>query len=390
MRGTVVRRCPVCDKNNSRCKHKEANYAIVYWYGGKQIWKRIGPNKKAAEKRLGEVCFQIEQGIYHKPKVATLKQFVDVWNRDYVGGRQMKPSTKRSYDSMLRHRILPMLGHYKLTEISPHSIQSFMSSMLKKLEPKTANNHLILLKTIFKQARIWRYIHEDPTEFVDKAKLKHKEMSFLEPSQIALLLKHSDEPFKTLFMTAVMTGMRQGELLALKWGDIDWSSNYIQVRRGLHWHSQREMGDRKDRWEFIDPKTIQSRRRIILSPRLKEALEIHRINSTEGPLNLVFCTTNGTPLDDRNLVQREFAPTLERAGIKKIRFHDLRHTFASLLIAQKESPKYISSQMGHASITTTMDRYGHLFEVDNAESGSKLDSQIFQSTIHNRPLVLSV
>lgn len=197
-------------------------------------------------------------------------------------------------------------------------------------------------------------------------------MDFLNPEEIRLLLEHSPEPDKTIFLIAILTGMRKGEVLALQWGDVDWNSDTIYVRRSLRFKMRKNIDTEDRRWWFDSPKTKYSTRAIIMSPHLKEALENHRFNQTvefaqkdkgKKPLNadeLIFTNDAGCPVDPDNIIKRKFHPALERAGLRKIRFHDLRHTFASLLIDQGENIKFIQSQLGHASIQTTLDRYGHL------------------------------
>ena len=120
-----------------------------------------------------------------------------------------------------------------------------------------------------------------------------------------------------------------------------------------------------------------SERSIVMSPVLKEALEIHKINAPVSQYDLIFCNREGNPLDPDNLVKREFHALLVTVGLRRIRFHDLRHTYTSLLIAQNENIKFIQSQLGHASIQTTLDRYGHLLPNTQGEVGQRIDKQIF-------------
>ena len=114
-----------------------------------------------------------------------------------------------------------------------------------------------------------------------------------------------------------------------------------------------------------------------MPPSLKEALELYRLQCPVSPHDLIFCTKDGTPLDQRNFIEREFWPTLTRAGLRRIRFHDLRHTYTALLIAQGTNVKFIQSQLGHASVQTTLDRYGHLLPETQRHVGDRLDAQVF-------------
>lgn len=372
-RGTIVKRCPICKKNGSRCAHKEATYSIVYRVGSRQKWESAGSNKKSAERRLAEVTSQINNGSYFAPNAMLFNEFADKWLEGYARVA-VKPSTLRTYTETIRNHFKGAFGDMPVTSISTESIQSYISKELKALSPKTVNNHLTLLKTMFKYAKRWKYVRDNPALDVDRARQEFREMSFLIPGEVSLLLNKSHEPYKTLFMTAVFTGMRRGELLALKWGDIDWNKNLIFVRRSLYFSLKSDAGKR---WNFSEPKSKKSIRAIVMSPMLKRAFELHKISCPVSGYDLVFCGRDGNPIDPDNMVKREFIPSLTAAGLKHIRFHDLRHTYTALLIAQNENIKFIQSQLGHASVQTTIDRYGHLFPEANTASGAKLDGQVF-------------
>ena len=234
---------------------------------------------------------------------------------------------------------------------------------------------------IFKHAKEWKLLRENPAEVVKSFREERKEMDYLRPDEIRLLLGHADEPYRTLFLTAVLMGMRVGELLGLQWGDIDWHNNRVLVRRSLFWHRKEEIadmeGDHRVTWRFSTPKSERSNRAVVMSPRLRETLELHQISCPTSPDDLVFCTKKGTPLHRRNMIRREFWPALNRAGLRRIRFHDLRHTYTALLIAQGAHAKFIQSQLGHASIQTTLDRYGHLLPEAQKGAGEGLDALVF-------------
>jgi len=186
------------------------------------------------------------------------------------------------------------------------------------------------------------------------------------------LFDASEEPIeKMLFMAAVFTGLRQGESLGLEWGDIDWTNSQVCVR----WTYNHR--------RFYDPKSKASKRRVDLVPELVAELKKWKIACPPGELELVFPTSIGTPQSASNILKRQFFPALRRAKLPKIRFHDLRHTFASLLIDQGEHPKYIQTQLGHSSITITMDVYGYLMKKVNRDAASKLGQAIFGDSNQN-------
>jgi integrase len=169
-------------------------------------------------------------------------------------------------------------------------------------------------------------------------------------------------------LTAVMTGLRRGELLALRWADVDWNKNQLWVRRSL-WKGQ-----------IIAPKSKLSSRCVDLTPSLIIQLKKHKLASPISSQDLLFCNSEGNTWDPDALVKRQFLPALRRAGIRQVRFHDLRHTNVALRIAQGQPIKYIQHQMGHASIQTTMDRYGHLMPEIGAKQAKKLDDILDRSS----------
>lgn len=159
--------------------------------------------------------------------------------------------------------------------------------------------------------------------------------------------------------------MRLGELFALQWSDIDWNSETIRVRKSV-WRDK-----------FQEPKSKSSIRAIGMSPTLVSILRDHMKTSKPNELDLVFCSEKGSFLDASNLRKRVFEPALKNAGLRRIRIHDLRHTYASILINQGENLKYIQNQLGHSSITTTVDRYGHLMPDAHKDASARLDQSIF-------------
>lgn len=384
--GSIIWRCHKCgSRAGGACEHPRASYYISYRVGKKQKWEAIGRSKKVAERRLADVMAQLHSGTFRSVQQITFDEFAQKWLKDYPPAR-VKPTTYRSYRGMVKWHLTPVFGSQRLTDIMPDQVQAYMAKSLREKSnaPLTINKTLVLLKQMLKHAKQWGYLRDNPAEDIQHARSEQKEMDYFSPDEIRLLLKHADEPFRTFCLTAVLTGMRMGELLALQWGDIDWNANRTYVRRSIFWYLSREakeLGlDGETLWRFTTPKSKRSRRAIVLSPKLKEALEIHRLQCPVSPHDLVFCTPKGMPLQYRNLIRREFEPALTRAGLRKIRFHDLRHTYTALLIAQGAHAKFIQSQLGHASIQTTLDRYGHLLPETQQHVGEHLDAQLFGAT----------
>lgn len=197
---------------------------------------------------------------------------------------------------------------------------------------------------------------------------KEKELPVLAPDEIKeLLYAVSHQKYKTLFHLAIFTGARQGELLGLYWSDIKWRQKQIHIQRTFN----------KGQW--YKPKSKTSNRRIDIGPALLKVLKEWKIACQPSKLNLVFPNEIGQPMDAKNMVNRHFKPALINAKIKPIRFHDIRHTFASLLIDQNENPKYIQEQLGHSSIQMTFDIYGHLLKKSNQDSAARLEESVFKT-----------
>jgi integrase len=345
---------------------KRFSYAIKFVLpDGRQKLETIGPNKKEAERALAERINAINGGTYAELREATFGEFAEKWLA-HVEPR-LKPSTRDGYERYIRKQLIPEFGRYPLRALNAGLIQAWMDERLVDgSAPKTVNNYLVVIKKMLGDAVTWGYLAANPAAAVRRAKVPHQEMQALSPAEVRRFLCAVEPDYWLFFTVAVFTGLRRGELIALQWGDVDWQAGRVHVRRSL-WKGR-----------FIGPKTQRSIRSVDLAPQVLSALrEARPVGSSEALRSqLIFSAANGKPLDPDNLVKRRFLPTLERAELPRIRFHDLRHTYASLLIASGEHPKYIQSQLGHASITTTLDRYGHLLPGAYEHGGERIERTV--------------
>jgi len=349
-------------------------YAIQYYdAAGRRRWETIGPNLHEARRVLAERMWERRNGKFRlNRQPITMKEFAAKWDVDYVTVQirlgRMKESSAESCRSRSRLHIVPFFGQMRLDEITLPDVREFMKALLaKELSPKTVLNAMVVLKEMFKHAVQWGYLDVNPAQYAERPRAEDQEMQILTPPEIRRLLDAADEPVRTLLLCAVLTGMRRGELLGLRWEDIDLEGHRIFVRRAL-W-----------RGKFVTPKSRRSRRTIDLAPTLRAALAKFPSRFQGG---LVFCSPDGEPINPDTFAQRDWARALRRAELRRIRFHDLRHTYASLLIAQGAHPKYIQAQLGHASIQTTLDRYGHLMPDAHAAEARKLDRLVFGESSH--------
>ena len=349
-------------------------YAIQYYdAAGRRRWETIGPNFHEAKQVLAERMWERRNGKFRlNRQPITMKEFAAKWDVDYVTVQirlgRMKESSAESCRSRSRLHIVPFFGQMRLDEITLPHVREFMKALLaKELSPKTVLNAMVVLKEMFKHAVQWGYLDANPAQYAERPRAEDQEMQILTPPEIRRLLDAAAEPVRTLLLCAVLTGMRRGELLGLRWEDIDLEGHRIFVRRAL-W-----------RGKFVTPKSRRSRRTIDLAPTLRAALAKLPSRFQGG---LVFCSPDGEPINPDTFAQRDWARALRRAELRRIRFHDLRHTYASLLIAQGAHPKYIQAQLGHASIQTTLDRYGHLMPDAHAAEARKLDRLVFGESSH--------
>jgi len=220
---------------------------------------------------------------------------------------------------------------------------------------------------LFKRACIWEYLQKNPAEHIERPRPKNKEMDFLTVEELNLFLSKVDKEYYPFFLTAALTGMRRGELFALRWSDINWATNQIHVRQSY------VLG------KVEEPKSKHSIRAIIIPPTLRQVLRKHQLSCPKSERDLVFPNQNCGYLAGPNLLRRHFYPALRRAGLRRIRFHDLRHTYASILIAQGENIKFIQNQLGHGSIQVTLDRYGHLMPEIQHGASERLEQTVFGS-----------
>lgn len=337
---------------------------------GGRHYKTIGTRRVDAEKALATVMHQNNVGEYRDVPEVTLKDFAAKWLKSHASN--VRPKTFDCYRQHVENRILPYFGSRRLRQINTEDVEQFKASLSKEdISPSTVGKHLLTLKMILKTAVAWGYLNRNPAEFVKKPRHVKKEVDFLTPIELGQLISATDEKHRALIITACYTGMRRGELLGLKWGDVDFAQGRIFVQRTL------QSG------RFYEPKTASSRRSVSVPQQVIDALKVHQarqaVELIENELELVFPNEAGKPMDGQNLYNRIFLPTLKLAELRQVRFHDLRHSYASALISAGENVKWIQKQLGHSSIQVTMDIYGHLLPEVEKDASARLETALVTS-----------
>jgi integrase len=290
-----------------------------------------------------------------------VEEYLERWLKDFVRGT-VRPSTFEVHRHMIQPHIVPALGRLKLKDLNSVHVRGFYREKLDSgLSAATVRKMHSVLRKALKQAVLDGLVPRNVCEAVKLPKVERKEINPLDREHTkALLEAASEDRLEALYALAVHTGMREGELLGLKWEDVDLERSVLRLMHGLiREGSKTTLGDLK---------TSKSRRSVRLTRAATEALrshlerqleEIERMGSLYQPGGLVFATETGTLINPSNLRNRSFKPLLKRANLPDICFHDLRHTCATLLLLQGTHPKLVQELLGHATIAMTLDTYSH-------------------------------
>lgn len=334
---------------------------------GRRRWIKAGTRKKDADALKRRIDSEIASGTFEKHENIRFSEFADKWYADYVD-LKLKETTKADYRQVIHKHLNPFFGNYLLKDISTRTVQNYVSRKAREnLSPRTVNKTITILREILKHAVRWGYLGENPALYAEKLRQPKYEMLFLRPEDLRRLIEAASDKYRALFTTAAFTGARQGELLALTWADVDLEHKVINVK-----HSYNPLHG------MSEPKTASAKRAISISDELVSVLTNHYHRTGGKPDELVFQNKSNKPINRQNLLTREFYPALHRAGLPKIRFHDLRHTYATFLISMGENIKFIQRQLGHANITTTLDTYGHLMTEAYDGFGSRFDTFVLR------------
>jgi integrase len=283
----------------------------------------------------------------------TVQHVVDALWRPYLDRKQVKPSTKRSYDCELRVHIMPALGAMRVTAVSPLHIEKLLQSRLTGgSSAKTVRNLVGLLQSIFSLAVDNDLIPRSPVRDRHKPRVTRSEKPVWSPEQLKQIVDSVPNCHRNLFQCAMLTGARLGELLGLHWKHVDFESKKLEIKQAL-WEG-----------ELVLPKTEGSVRVIYFGPSLLGAFTSQRQNSNHNdPNDFVFCKEDGSPLNPDVLRRDVLYPTLDRLGITRISraagFHTFRHSAATIVNQKTGNLKLVQKLLGHSNLSTTADVYTH-------------------------------
>jgi integrase len=356
---------------------------------GKRVLETLGRepawNRKRAEAELRRRLVEVERNRYRKPERLTFAAFAERWLTDYLPGRGLKPTTEEGYLQTIAKHLLPYFGSYELSELEqqPELVDRYVSLKMREgYAPKTVVNHLLCLQVILKRAVRWRLIERNPVADCERPRVERPELNVLSEVEIARLWnaygerESEAEPAeqtwwrlaRALTFVALGTAMRRGELLALRWRDVELLEGRLTVREALV------------RGRFTTPKSRSSRRLLELGPRTRKLLAEHwQLTSFQSDEELVFChPSKGTALDPSKLTRCYLRPALKRAGIEKPfrPFHDLRHTALTHEAAAGNPMAYVQLKAGHSQSAIT-ERYIHAAQVVFPGAAARAEGRLF-------------
>ncbi len=359
--------------------------------------KTIHGTKKDAEIELAKFVTEVQNGLVIDGKSLKFSEFVDVWKRDY-GSKELAPTTYKRYCRMLEKRILPYFGHFYINKIRPTNIMKFYdllekdtqlvrkkgnngSKTKKPLSGKTILEHHRLLRAMLHKAVYWQLIVSNPAERVQPPKAKKPKRRSYDDEQTKILLENleklsvEDTKYKVAIILTIFTGVRLGELMGLEWQDVDFRNGIISINRSSQYLS--DMG------VFTKvPKTESSIREIAIPEFIISLLEEYKLwyeeqKSLYGELwtnsNRLFVQADDKPMHPSS-ISKWFVKYVGTIGLPVINFHGLRHTNASLLVAQNVDIAVVSARLGHAQISTTLDFYVHPLLSHNRKAGYALEN----------------
>lgn len=334
---------------------------------GKRITKTFD-GERAAKQWRSDTISAIGSGALTADRGPTLREAVEQWlagaRAGHVrnkSGDPYKPAAIRGYEKDLRLRVLPDLGARRVGDITQRDLQALVDRLTAELKEDGTAKHsastiqctITPLRAVFRRAVTRGQAHVNPTRGLELPAVRSKSRRFCSPAEVERLLEALPAGDRAMWATAFYSGLRRGELIGLRWEDVDLASGVIRVQRG---------------WDVVEgeiaPKSAQGRRKVPIPAALRDYLVEHRM--TTGGDGRVFGATV------RKVTARS-VKTWKEAGLRWITPHDARHTYASLMIAAGVNPKALCTFMGHARISVTFDLYGHLLDGAESEAADLLD-----------------
>jgi len=347
----------------------------VGWKNGRRQRKLLyGRTRREVQDQLRAALKTKQEGMLRAGPRQMTGQFLKRWLEDSVKS-SVRPATYSMYWHLTTRHLIPNLERIPLQKLSPEHVQELLRVKTEEgLAPRTVHHLRALLRIALNRAMRWGLVMRNAAALADSPRIERFDIRMLTPNEAKRLLATAEtDRLGALYSVALALGLRQGEALGLSWNDVDFEARRLHVRHGL----QRVAGALR----LVEPKTRQSRRTIALPGVVVEALQHHNARQSQERLlagtrwhetGLVFTSTIGTPIEVGNL-RRHFWRLLDKAGLPRMRFHDLRHSCASLLLVQGVSARVVMETLGHSNISVTMDTYTHVLPELQRQAADAMD-----------------
>jgi integrase len=335
----------------------------VGYEGGRRVRKSFyGRTREHVRDQLSRAARDLQDGMRPGNARLTLAAYLGDWLAE--ARTSVRPSTFRRYEQIARNQLIPQLGRIALPDLKPADVEAMTRRLLEKASPRSAAHARAVLRTALSRALRHQLVHRNVAALAAPPRVEHREVESYDPEQVrAFLAGIRGDPLEAVYVLAIATGLRQGELLGLQWSDVDLDQRVLTVRAAL----QRINGQPT----LVETKTARSRRTVPLPGLAVTALREQRLRGR--PLGYVFTDSRGMPLHGTG-VTRSLHAVQARLGLPAIRFHALRHTAASLLLAQGVHPRVVMEMLGHSTIALTMNTYSHVIPALQREAADTMDT----------------
>ena len=330
--------------------------------------------QKAAREWVKTTLAQVDSGLTFAGAQVKMKEFLEQWL--ITAKSSIRLRTFEQYTQVVNQHLVPVLGNLKLKDLRPDHIQTLYNS---KLASGSSSRTVIIIHSVIHRALNHAVklglVGRNPADAVSHPRMPHREMQTLTDNQVReLILVAKGTPLEAMYQLAVTTGLRQGELLGLRWSDLEWKTRKLKIQRQLQRYKETGL-------VFVEPKTAAGRRVVTVGSATIQKLREHfngqqllrqASSNRWKDYDLIFPSSIGTPMENTNLLKR-FKADLKKAGLPDIRFHDLRHTAATLMLQQGVHPKVVQERLGHSEIGMTLNTYSHVLPSMQDEAAEKLD-----------------
>jgi integrase len=369
---TLRHRSSCATRSNRPCDCRPRYQAQVYSPRDRRTLRKTFGSLADARTWRSETHTALTRGTLRAPNRTTLEQAAEEWLRAAEAGvvrtrsgDRYKPSALRGYEQALRHKLLPALGHLRLSAVTRNAVQDLVDGLVADgASASTVRNAVLPLRAIYRRAISRSEVHVNPTEGLALPAVRARRERVARPGEARALIETLPQEDRAVWATALYAGLRRGELAALRWLDVDFERGLIRVERS--WDPKAGP---------VEPKSRSGRRRVPMARPLKAHLAAHRLLAPGPPEQLVFGRTGERAMHS-DWITRRAQNVWRDAGLEPIGLHECRHTYAAFMIAAGVNAKALSTYIGHSSIMITLDRYGHLMPGNEEEAAEMLEAYL--------------